>query len=870
MTFAMELSQRLIGHESFPKMLGRLERSATARSIEADVDLADHELDDDELAKLHYCARVFAQTDDTAFRKIAQSIALNTLLIGGHESYVDRSISLLTDIGNFPAADYAKRAFPNLGHPKFLEALGRELTRATNSVRVGEELIALTDFQKGAWDSLPTQNSIAISAPTSAGKSFLVIEHLCRQAENADHFRAVYIAPTRALLAEVYDKINRRLGGRPDIRVSTVPTIEAEASVKQVYILTQERLQFLLAADTSPFELIVVDEAQNLSDGSRGMILQECLEQVMSRNPATRLVLLAPGAGGFHRLARAIGKDRFHEERSNLPSVLQNRIVVGKGEESGTLDLSLLMANGLSPLGTIRSKRGFDLPGSRLAAVALELGSKGGSLVYATGADNSETVASQLVAGMSEIDDPRVDELSLFIQEHIHKDYGLAAYVKRGVAFHYGKMPTLLREAIEGAFKDDLIKFLACTTTLFQGVNLPARNVFIDTPKRASGSVLDAAQLWNFAGRAGRMKDDVVGNVFLVDYEQWDVRPLDEFVGFEIAPAFEQIVVDQFDDVYRAIGGDMPRLSPRDETAPKIRAAAGLLISKAARGEVAGFVRRALPDLADAFKSTLVAASERAQDDLGLSPAVLATNWTIDPYGLRRLYDHFIDRIERGEVKDLIPPNPHDFDADKRYEMIFQTVQRYVNRTSVAAGSYHAIVADTAVKWMKGVPYPALISTEIRRANVRRTKALAQATLSGGLSRRRRASLEAPVNINAVVRRVFDRIEDEVRFQYVQLGKAYVDILRFALSESKMVSLSERIFEFPVALELGIATRSGWSFMELGLSRISAAALQAQFPDTNLNVENARKWLAGAPLEQLNLNPIILDEVKRLRLAAAA
>ncbi|MDX0221126.1 hypothetical protein GOC40_24590 [Sinorhizobium meliloti] len=281
-------------------------------------------------------------------------------------------------------------------------------------------------------------------------------------------------------------------------------------------------------------------------------------------------------------------------------------------------------------------------------------------------------------------------------------------------------------------------------------------------------------------------------------------------------------------------------------------------------------MRRALPDLADAFKSILVAASERAQDDLGLSSAILATNWTIDPYGLRRLYDHFTDRIERGEVKDLIPPNPHDFDADKRYEVIFQTVQRYVNRTSVAAGSYHAIVADTAVKWMKGVPYPALISTEIRRANVRRTKALAQATLSGGLSRRRRASLEAPVDINAVVRRVFDRIEDEVRFQYVQLGKAYVDILRFALSENKMVELSERIFEFPVALELGIATRSGWSFMELGLSRISAAALQAQFPDTNLNVENARKWLAEAPLEQFNLNPIILDEVKRLGLTAAA
>lgn len=64
----------------------------------------------------------------------------------------------------------------------------------------------------------------------------------------------------------------------------------------------------------------------------------------------------------------------------------------------------------------------------------------------------------------------------------------LAAMIRKGAAFHYGKMPTFLRETLESAFREGHVKFLVCTTTLFEGINLPARNVFIDTPRGARGS----------------------------------------------------------------------------------------------------------------------------------------------------------------------------------------------------------------------------------------------------------------------------------------------------------------------------------------------------------------------------------------------
>src|SRR5262249_52386035 len=149
--------------------------------------------------------------------------------------------------------------------------------------------------------------------------------------------------------------------------------------------------------------------------------------------------------------------------------------------------------------------------------------------VYGTGPADAELVAGQIASALPINDSPALKELSKFVQTHVHKEYSLVKYVLKGVGVHYGKMPSLLRETLEEAFKSGQLKYLACTTTLFQGVNLPARNVFIDTPTRGRRSkLLDAAALWNFAGRAGRLGQDIVGNVFLVGYNSWETKPLTE------------------------------------------------------------------------------------------------------------------------------------------------------------------------------------------------------------------------------------------------------------------------------------------------------------------------------------------------------
>ncbi|HDS1298842.1 MULTISPECIES: DEAD/DEAH box helicase [Stenotrophomonas maltophilia group] len=860
-TFAHDLSRRMTGHSSFWNYLGCLQGAGAAHTLA--VPLSDSPtLDLNNVLKLLYCASVFVQTDEDELKRLAQAISLNTLLLYEDGNLRERSLQVLTELGNFPGLSYAERTY-GAGDESLLGRMNRKVSQALNTVSINRLPVALTDYQRQVWDSLPTMRTLAISAPTSAGKSYVVIEHLCRQAETHKEFAAVYIAPTRALLSEVQQKIQLRLKDRDDIRISTVPSLDPLQRACQIFVLTQERLQVLLSIWNAAFNIVVVDEAQNLSDQARGMILQDCLHTVMSRHRATQLIMLAPGAVGLPEIARAIGVDTLRPEFTGVSPVLQNRIVVSK-VRGRPRELRLQLLSGPEDrveIGRLVSTLGLDNKATRLAAIALELGGSEGSLVYETGPREAEKTALQL---MNEIrrkhPEPQRQsllDLSTFIKEHIHPEYQLATMVAHGVAYHYGRMPSLLREAIESSFKGTQsgLQYLVCTTTLAQGINLPARNVFIDTPKRGRGVSLDPALLWNFAGRAGRLNQDIVGNVFLVDYDEWDTRPMDKFVPFEVTSAITTTLSGQFEGVMDAVRGNMPVAQPWNTEITQIRACAGLLISKAAAGVSDQFLESVLPPnlltSAPEVANTATAAARR----IGLPAELLHANWTIDPYGLRRLYDRLIEKIDDGDLDSIIPLNPREA-PDGLYQAIFKRILRTVDQQQ---GNFGALVAGIAIQWMKGTPYPVILKYWVKRARLAEERDAQKAAETGSRPKR-------PKTVDALIREVFDLIEDVVRFRFVQLGKAYRDLLVLALQEKGLQNRVPGVYDFALALELGVSTDTGTAFVELGLSRIAASALEDLFPSSSMTVVEARQALRTLDVIANKLSPIIVAELERLGL----
>lgn len=824
------------------------------------------ELGEDTLARLLSSASVFATAQDEDSRELAQQIAVFASLASNEDAVRQGAVHVLSDLGNFPGLTKLEAKEPVvLGFQTYMR---RALLKELNSVEMAGKHVSLTEFQLDVWESLKSSVATAISAPTSAGKSYVVLEHLCERAIATERFTALYIAPTRALLTEIQGKLERRLAGlESTLRITTIPVPDAMDRPKQIYVLTQERAQLLLSSVdiTDVVDLVIVDEAQAMGDDSRGMILQDALEKVKGSNPNVRFLFLAPSASGFQIIGDSVGLSDLQVKETNLSPVVQNRISVRFPiENEHLIQLELVTPKKLELIGSYIFKRGFALKDNgKLAAVAEELGSSGRSLVYATGAKNAEDLTGLIAFNRPTKNIQALSDLAKFIEQHVHKQYSLAQFVRQGVSFHYGNMPSLLREGIETAFRDGQLDYLCCTTTLFQGVNLPARNVFIDTPTRGNrGEPLDEAALWNFAGRAGRLGEELVGNVFLVNYENWDTQPLTERKPFAMKVAFKQTVENDFDAVIEVlnVAGNEALDAVRKRADERITAAAGLVLFRSAQGSLETLLGRASLALTTEQKATLSVSALRAHRKLGLPESVLTSSWMVDPVALGSLLQRLRQGVNKGEFAKLVPVNPSS-DSYTVYNSIIRRLYKHLGGFNLAGEEgkktrgYVNHVTVTALKWMRGESLTQLVKEAVRFQLAKANK-----------STRQRPDQTV---IDAAIRNMFGLVEQTIRFKLVQWAKAYVDLLRFALTEAGRDDLVSQVYDFSLALELGVSTATGRSLVEFGLSRITASAIAALITDSSLTPDEVKMWIRDQPEPLLlQLSSLVVAELRAKNLLA--
>ncbi|WP_174497330.1 helicase-related protein [Salirhabdus euzebyi] len=117
-----------------------------------------------------------------------------------------------------------------------------------------------------------------------------------------------------------------------------------------------------------------------------------------------------------------------------------------------------------------------------------------------------------------------LESLNDYIRDTVHKNYFLIDCIDRGIAYHHGKIPKHIRNAVEKAFKNLVINKVVCTTTLMQGVNLPAKNIitrnpnlFIKAKSAGDNPKLTGYEFSNLRGRAGRLMNDFVGRSIVLD-----------------------------------------------------------------------------------------------------------------------------------------------------------------------------------------------------------------------------------------------------------------------------------------------------------------------------------------------------------------
>ncbi|MGH3025648.1 MAG: DEAD/DEAH box helicase, partial [Gaiellaceae bacterium] len=90
------------------------------------------------------------------------------------------------------------------------------------SVTVGEgERLALNPFQRSFWTEARRRQWLSVSAPTSAGKSYIVRRWFEELSAERAAFRGVYLVPTRALIDEVSRELRLHLAA--DVEVFVLP-----------------------------------------------------------------------------------------------------------------------------------------------------------------------------------------------------------------------------------------------------------------------------------------------------------------------------------------------------------------------------------------------------------------------------------------------------------------------------------------------------------------------------------------------------------------------------------------------------------------------------------------------------------------------
>ncbi len=179
------------------------------------------------------------------------------------------------------------------------------------------------------------------------------------------------------------------------------------------------------------------------------------------------------------------------------------------------------------------------------------------SIIYCNTVDKTIQTAINFADRLSKIDSEEIDVVIKLIDERIHYQYYLKKCLDKGIAYHFAGIPEEIKLRIEDLYKQGLIKFLFCTSTLLEGVNLPAKNIFILSEKIGDAKMSDI-DFWNLAGRAGRLRKDISGNIFCVNlYNQngyWkDSKNVSILRTKEICEIKPQILSKQNENLYKNI-----------------------------------------------------------------------------------------------------------------------------------------------------------------------------------------------------------------------------------------------------------------------------------------------------------------------------
>ena len=338
----------------------------------------------------------------------------------------------------------------------------------------------------------------------------------------AADFKVVYVAPMKALAAEVTAAFSRRLaplGLAVRELTGDVQLSRRELASTHMIVTTPEKWDVVTrkggdTAAAAALRLIIIDEVHLLND-DRGAVIETLVARthrtVETSQRLIRVVGLSATLPNHRDVAGFLGAPpagTFHFDATFRPVPLEMAFI-------GVADRNMQAA-----------RAAMDGAAADKVADALRRGHQ--AMVFVHSRKDTGRTARALAdliakAGASPAlrcdDHPRFALASRDVARS--RDRELADLFPAGLAIHHAGMLRPDRTLVERLFADGCVKVLVCTATLAWGVNLPAHTVVIKgtqlyNPQKGGYVNLGMLDVQQIFGRAGRPQFDDSGEAILI------------------------------------------------------------------------------------------------------------------------------------------------------------------------------------------------------------------------------------------------------------------------------------------------------------------------------------------------------------------
>jgi superfamily II DNA/RNA helicase len=416
-----------------------------------------------------------------------------------------------------------------------------------------QHLIGEKDVLKG--------KSAVIQMPTSAGKT-KASEIIIRSAFlNDKTSMAVIIAPFRALCHEIYNDLSKAFKYEEvnvyelnDMLQIDIAADQLQGK-KQILIVTPEKLFYVINHNKEiPLlsNLFIFDEGHQFDNGSRGITYELLLTTLLLLIPEnTQKILISAVINNSQQISKWLNGEINVVSGTHLLSTFKTigfvswrleyqlgQIHYVKEESTDEEDFfvpRVIEQVELNKLSNRETKIRLFPEKSDGKSISLFLGLKlvsNGSVAIFCGTKNTVNTITEkyldiikrgFILDISKLlnDNKEVEQLARLYIVNMGIDSIAAKSAKLGVFSHHNNIPHGIRIAVEYAMRENMIKFVICTSTLAQGVNLPIRYLIISSYTQ-SGEYIKTRDFHNLIGRVGRAGMHTEGSILFANPEIFD------------------------------------------------------------------------------------------------------------------------------------------------------------------------------------------------------------------------------------------------------------------------------------------------------------------------------------------------------------